>query len=70
MRRKRVESSMLRSVGYDAKQQVLEVEFHHGRIYQYLDVDEQTYRELIEAPSIGTYFNGNIRDNYENVRVR
>ena len=60
---------MLRSVGYDAERRILEVEFHHGRIYQYLNVDENTYRELVEAASIGTYFNDNIRQLFEDVRI-
>lgn len=70
MQRQFVESSMLRSVGYDRDTQTLEVEFQHGGIYHYFDVEEDTYKELLEAESIGHYFNECIRDQYDDVRVR
>jgi len=38
MKRQAVESSNLASVGYDVENEILEVEFKHGRVYQYFDV--------------------------------
>jgi KTSC domain-containing protein len=69
MRRKPVSSSMIASVGYAAKKRVLEVEFLSGRIYQYLDVDRETHDALLKAPSLGTYFNAHIKDEYAFVRL-
>ena len=69
MRRKPVSSSMIASVGYAAKKRVLEVEFLSGRIYQYFDVERDTYDALLRAPSLGTFFNAYIKDEYSFVRV-
>ena len=59
----------MRSVGYDRTDQVLEVEFQSGDIYQYLDVPPVIYEELSSAESKGKYFNSEIRDTYEFVRL-
>ena len=60
-----VSSSNLASIGYDAENEILEVEFKHGGIYQYFDVPENVYYELMNADSHGVYFSANIRNNYE-----
>jgi KTSC domain len=69
MRRKPVSSSMIASVGYAARTRTLEIEFLSGRIYQYLDVDRNTYEALLRAPSLGTFFNAHIKDEYSFVRL-
>jgi len=65
MERKSVESSNLASIGYDAENEILEVEFKHGGVYQYFDVPENVYDELMNADSHGVYFSANIRNDYE-----
>lgn len=62
MKRQPVSSSLVESLGYSPEKEVLEVELENGRVYQYRDVPESTYNELIEADSIGRYFNQYIRD--------
>jgi hypothetical protein len=69
MRRKPVSSSVIASVGYAARKRVLEIEFLSGRIYQYFDVERATYDALLKAPSMGTFFNAHIKDEYSFVRV-
>ena len=69
MRRKPVFSSMIASVGYAARTKTLEIEFLSGRIYQYFGVDKDTYDALLRAPSLGTYFNECIKDEYSFVRL-
>jgi hypothetical protein len=69
MQREPVESTTMRSVGYDRTDQVLEVEFRSGDIYQYLDVPPAIHKELSSAESKGQYFNSEIRDTYEFVRL-
>ena len=64
MRRSRVESTTVYSVGYDAKAGIVELEFRSGAVYQYLGVPANEYRELLGAPSKGKYFNLHIRDRY------
>jgi len=70
MKRETVSSSSLESVGYDAKQRVLEVEFIHGAVYQYFDVPLAEYESLLNADSLGRYFNGNIRGNFDYRQIR
>jgi KTSC domain len=62
MEREYVQSSNLRSIGYDSNSSTLEVEFNNGAIWQYYDVLESTYYELKSAASIGKFFNSNIKD--------
>jgi hypothetical protein len=56
-----VTSSLIRAVGYDAAALRLYVEFHSGDVYAYEWVSRRAHRELMEAPSIGAYFNREIR---------
>jgi ATP-dependent DNA helicase RecG len=62
MKRIPVISSALASVGYDPQQQILEIEFNNGGLYQYFEVSPQIYQELMSADSHGTYFNHQIRE--------
>jgi hypothetical protein len=64
MRRLLVESSVIRSVGYDRAQQILEIAFHDGHIYQYAGVEPEVVAELLAARSIGHVFRERIRDVY------
>lgn len=61
MNRTAVSSTQLSSIGYDEVTATLEVEFHKGGIYQYFGVSAETYRQLMTAESVGTYFNEMIR---------
>lgn len=56
MERVPVSSSNLASVGYDANNAVLEVEFNHGGVYQYSGVPEEIHQGLMTAGSHGSYF--------------
>ena len=69
MQRTQVVSSNLVSVGYDAASSMLEVEFNDGAIYQYFDVSQLVYEELMQAESHGVYFSANIRNDYRYVRL-
>ena len=61
---------MIAAIGYDIATQVLEVEFHSGKVYIYLDVPPEEHRALLDAESIGRYFNHEIRTSYSTARVR
>lgn len=69
MRRQAVESTTVRSIGYDARSKVLEIEFQSGMVYQYFDVPETVHEEFQGAESKGKYFNREIRDEYLFMRV-
>jgi predicted dinucleotide-binding enzyme len=64
-----VESSALRSVGYDDDLAVLEIEFVSGEVYRYHAVPRAVHRELMDAESRGRYFVERIRDVYPTARV-
>jgi hypothetical protein len=61
---------MISSVGYDPVSKILEVEFNSGGVYQYGELSEQTYRELMGAESKGGYMRDLIIDQYPYVRTR
>ena len=65
MERKQVSSSNLKSIGFDPSDGILEVEFHNGGIYQYLNVPDATYFELMNAPSIGRYLNDYVKGRHQ-----
>ncbi|MGJ4952483.1 KTSC domain-containing protein [Bradyrhizobium sp. HKCCYLS20291] len=68
MERATVTSTNLVSVGYDPASETLEVEFKAG-VYQYYNVPQFMYDQLMQAPSIGTFFNANIKNAYACARV-
>jgi len=60
-----VDSSLIRAIGYDFPNSVLEVELvANERIYHYFDVPLSIYNELMATDSKGPYFNESIRDLY------
>jgi len=70
MKRTPVISSNLKSVGYDPKTRVLEIEFLNGAVYQYDNVPLEVYKGLMKASSHGKYFHAHIRDRYPYRRVK
>jgi hypothetical protein len=64
MERKRVNSSRLRSVGYDEKNQTLEVEMSNGEVFQYSRVYPEVYRRFMAAPNPTTFFDDKIAEEY------
>ena len=70
MDRQRVNSTNLRSIGYDASLSILEVEFTTGAIYQYLNVPEAIFDAFVSASSKGSYLNNNIKDRYPAHKIR
>lgn len=70
MERKRVNASTIRAVGYDAGQQLLEIEFTSGSIVQYSGVSPEVHRRFLSAPSPGSFFQDQIDENFPAQRVR
>ena len=64
-----VDSSNLRSIGYDAASQTLEVEFRSHAVYQYYNVPENIWMELEAAPSKGKYYSSQIKDRFLSQRI-
>ena len=68
MRRTRVSSSAISSVGYDERKSVLEVEFRSGAVYDYFDVPARVWKDLQAADSKGHFISQRVRDQYPFVR--
>ena len=64
MQRKPIQSSQIRSIGYDPATETLEVEFKGGEVWQYYHFPEHMWLEFEAAPSQGKYFNQQIRDRF------
>ena len=58
------QSVAIKSFDYDRDKQILMIEFNNGSIYKYLDVPESVYKEMKETPSVGKYFNLNVKDKF------
>ncbi len=69
MNRQFVTSSNIASIGYDADSQTLEIEFLNGGIYQYFDVPDYVYDELMTAGSHGQYLAQNIKGVYRYSKI-
>ena len=69
MKRQSVESSNLKSIGYDEFLLVLEIEFKSGAVYRYYGVPSEVHDELINAESVGKYFNANVKSKYNFLKV-
>jgi hypothetical protein len=68
MKRIPVRSSNISNVGYDIKNQVLELEFSNGQVYHYLEVGQDIVLGFIFSESLGQYFAKNIKSNYKYVK--
>ncbi len=51
-----VDSSMIKSIGYDGNSETLEVEFSRGDVYQYYEVPENFHSDVMSSESIGREF--------------
>ncbi|VFQ47442.1 KTSC domain-containing protein [Desulfoluna butyratoxydans] len=69
MDRKNIESSMIRSIGYDSSNSTLEIEFNSGAVWQYFDVPETLWYEFEGAESQGKFFHREIKNQYSESQV-
>jgi KTSC domain len=70
MERKRLNSSKLRSAGYESKAQLLEIEFSDGKVIQYRGVSPEVHRQLMAAPSANSFFEDKIDESFPSTRIR
>lgn len=69
IQRTSVKSSNVHSIGYDLTTQILQVEFKNGSIYQYYEVQDYLYSELMNTPSKGKYLKAKIFTGFRSERV-
>ena len=60
-----VASSNIASVGYNAENKILEIEFHHGAVYHYINVPKMVFDELMSSPSLNAFYMNEIKDKFE-----
>ena len=70
MQRIPVQSSNIRSVGYDPDEGLLEVEFMSGSIYEYSGVPQRAYEAFAAAHSHGRHHRERIANAYPFRRVK
>ncbi len=70
MKRYEVSSSEFRSFGYDLPTSTLEAVYQSGEVYRYFDVPARLVLEMLEAPSIGRFFNAHIRPKFKFKKIR
>ena len=69
MERDYVTSTNIVSVGYDEQNEILEVEFRDGAVYQYYNVNKQLYDQFMAAPSKGQFLAYQIKNSFPYSRV-
>lgn len=69
MERTTVSSSNISAIGYDADNQVLEVEFTNGAVYSYSGVPSGEYEGFMNADSKGKYLHANIKNRYSFMKL-
>jgi hypothetical protein len=69
MDRAAVGSSNISEIGYDQMSETLEVMFNNGSVYQYYNVGQALFDELMKAPSKGQFLNVYIKNAYPYSRV-
>jgi len=65
MNLRKVNSSNISDVGFDPSNSTLIVRFKNGSYYQFDNVPERAYMNMIEATSVGKYFNSYIKNNFQ-----
>lgn len=64
-----VASTMASAIGYDSDNEVLQIEFNSGAVYQYSDIDEDTWEDLNSSNAVGRYYNQYIKGKYQSQRI-
>ena len=52
-----VNSTAVAEVAFDEKRGVMVVKFHNGRVYEYKNVPQSLYEQVIHAQSVGKFIN-------------
>jgi hypothetical protein len=65
-----VESSNVKSIGYETATSTLKVEYKSGYKYEYENVPANIFDELLESVSKGKYMNQVIKGQYNGRRVQ
>jgi hypothetical protein len=64
-----VASTTLATVAYDDEGGILQLKFRSGAVYRYFGVPPEVHASLVRASSKGRYFNEEIRERFQHIRV-
>jgi hypothetical protein len=70
MDRVAVESSNVKSIGYDPAEKLLEVEFKGGGVYQFGPVPSEEHQALMVAKSKGGYIARHIKPRFKGMKLQ
>jgi len=59
-----ISSTMASALGYDKQRKILQIEFNSGSVYQYADVEMETWERFLASNSKGKFFNKEIKGHY------
>jgi hypothetical protein len=62
-------SSSLARVAYDPNSMVMSVEFNTGSVYEYFDVPQTLFEQLVAAGSAGQFLVQNVKGTYRYARA-
>ncbi len=60
-----VRSSAITAVGYDATTRRMKITFKQGRTYDFCGVPPEVHQGLMNAGSVGAYYDRVIKDRYQ-----
>ena len=60
-----VNSASISHIGYDSSTQKMKITFKPNRTYDYCNVPQNVFDAFLKASSIGTFYNEEIKDNYD-----
>jgi hypothetical protein len=60
---------MIRSIGHDAENSILEIEFNSGAVWNYYDFSQAAWNDFESCESYGKYFHTNIKKQYREAQV-
>lgn len=63
------QSSHIYNYGYDEPSQILTIQFTNGAIYNYANVDPNTYYSFAQSASPGQYFHSKIKGKYDTTNI-
>lgn len=64
-----IESSMLKSHGYDPESRKLRIQFHSGAVYEHEGVPLEKYAAFTGAASPGKFFNSKIKGAHKGAKI-
>jgi hypothetical protein len=63
------DSSFIKTIGWNSLNKDLMVHFKSGSFWIYHNVPKKHYLKILVSPSVGQYFNKNIRDIYSSEKL-